>query len=96
MRGTSYEVVVDVGEETDKAIAAAKASRYLTAGDMSDTFRQHDCEIDGTTLLGDDGDHALAIKFTTPLYSTGGDKPFIDAMTRLTDVLSVERIARNS
>jgi hypothetical protein len=87
----AYEVIVSVDSNvSEKEVAIAHASQYLAYADQTDTFG-YSGDVFDTHVYG--GSLAVGLQFSAPFENDDAVKRFMDEMTTLARVESVEEIA---
>jgi len=89
-----FEVIVSVSGDVDsREIAIAEAARYLAYADTTDTYGYDGDTIDVNVYDGGEGlDYGIGIHFVATIGNDDALKRFMDEMTQLARVESVERI----
>lgn len=87
----TFTVTIDTLGYVSEKNAVADASAYLAYCDQTDTFAYAPSLEEVQTLSDEDGPYAVAITFTTDIENDDHLKSFIDEMTHLSRVKSVER-----
>lgn len=103
----AFEVIVSQNGEQSENNAVANASKYLAYADRTDTFGYHgdvfDVNVYGGPTSGADAedsgkprpaseDYGIGLCFAAPIPSDDDLKRFMDEMTQLAHVESVERV----
>jgi hypothetical protein len=89
-----FEVIVAVSETIDnREMAIADASKYLAYADQTDIFGYHGSLLYVKVHGDEDGPFAIGFQFAAPIESDDALKRFMDEMTQLSRVESVERIS---
>lgn len=86
-----FDITVEVLDCVQEETAIATASAYLAYGDQTDTFGYAPTMV-GVTVQ-EDGDGPIAVTIGTILRVQDDDhlKAFMDELTRMSKVVSVER-----
>lgn len=88
-----FEVIVSANGEQPENNAVANASKYLAYADQTDTFDHKGDVFDVNVYDGDEGrDYGIGLCFAAPIVSDDHLKRFMDEMTTLARVESVERV----
>jgi len=89
----AFEVIVGVAEGiADSTVAIAHASQYLAYADRTDTYGYHGDTFDVNVYGEEDGPFGIGLCFAAPIENDDALKRFMDEMTQLSHVESVERV----
>ena len=88
----TFDVIVGVTGQTDEQNAIADVSQYLAYADQTDTFGHRGNVTDVNVYADADGPFAVKLQFTTTIENDDALKRFMDEMTTLARVESVERL----
>ena len=88
-----FEVIVGQSGEKNESVAIAAASQYVAYCDQSDTFGYRGDVFDVNVYDGEeDGPFGIGLCFAAPIENDDALKRFMDEMTQLSHVESVERV----
>jgi len=89
-----FEVIVSQDGEQLEDTAVANASKYLAYADQTDTFGYSGDVFETNVYGGDEGqDYGIGLCFAAPIANDAALKLFMDEMTQLAHVESVERVS---
>lgn len=90
----AFEVIVSQSGEMNQNVAIANAAKYLAACDTSNTFGQRADVFDVNMYGGptQEQDYGIGLCFAVPIPSDRELKQFMDKMTEIAHVESVERV----
>lgn len=91
----AFEVIVSQSGEMNQNVAIANAAKYLAYADQTDTFGYSGDVFDVNMYGGptQEQDYGIGLCFMAPVPSDDDLKAFMDEMTTLAHVESVERLS---
>lgn len=90
----AFEVIVSQSGEMNQNVAIANAAKYLAACDTTNTFGQR-ADVFDVNCYGGAGtqeDYGIGLCFAVPIPNDAALKRFMDKMTEIAHVESVERV----
>ena len=90
----AFEVIVSQSGEMNQNVAVANASKYLAYADRTDTFG-YDGDVFDVNMYGgptQEQDYGIGLCFAATIVNDDELKAFMDEMTQLAKVESVERV----
>jgi hypothetical protein len=93
MTREGFEVIVSQDGQMDEQVAVANAAKYLAYADTTDTFGYEGDVFDVNVYDGEAGRHyGIGLVFSAVILNDDALKRFMDEMTQLAHVESVERV----